>query len=115
MYTAYMGFYHHKNFETGDVTSGLTRAQLLEMARAGSIKREDYIRKDGHKTWHTADTVKGIDEILYLEHRTKILEARHLGEVESMHYSRIQRCLVAQCHLPGQIWTCQAWLVRNNL
>ena len=45
MYTAYMGFYHHKNFETGDVTIGLTRAQLLGMARVGSIKREDYIRK----------------------------------------------------------------------
>ena len=59
-----MSSYHHKNFETDNVTSGLTKVQLLEMARAGSIKKKDYIRKDGHKTWHRADTVKGIDEIL---------------------------------------------------
>jgi hypothetical protein len=59
-----MSSYHHKSFETGNITSGLTKDQLLEMARVGSIKREDYIRKDDHKTWHRADTVKGIDEIL---------------------------------------------------
>jgi hypothetical protein len=59
-----MSSYNHKSFETGNITSGLTKDQLLEMARVGSIKREDYIRKDGHKTWHRADTVKGIEEIL---------------------------------------------------
>lgn len=58
-----MSSYHHKSFETGDITSGLTEDQLLEMARTGLIKKEDFIHKDGH-TWHKADTVKGIEEIL---------------------------------------------------
>jgi hypothetical protein len=50
--------------KTGKVIQGLSNSDLQQMAKSQLLCGEDEIRKDGHRTWHKVNTVKGLKEYL---------------------------------------------------
>jgi len=48
--------------KTGKVTQGLSISDLQQMAKSHLLCGEDEIRKDGHRTCHKVNTVKGLKE-----------------------------------------------------
>lgn len=61
-----MSYYLRVN-KTGKVTQGLSISDLQQMVTSHLFCGEDEIRKDGHRTWHKVNTVKGLKEYLPAE------------------------------------------------